>query len=177
MRPLLNPSYQKSGALCWPFFGPLAGVRIMALRTARERLLQTLAYETGGLAIAAPMYGFFFDAKTGGSFALLAAVSIVCMIWAPLYNVVFDRAEFGLTGRAASDRPHSVRAAHALCLEVSSCAASVPIVMAMGGHGFWRALAIDVGLTLFYAVYAYAFHLIYDRLRPVSGVHPRIQSS
>jgi Chlorhexidine efflux transporter len=40
--------------------------------------------------------------------------------------------------------------------------------MAMGGHGFWRALAIDIGLTLFYAVYAYGFHLVYDRLRPVS---------
>jgi uncharacterized membrane protein len=140
----------------------------MALRSARERLYQTLAYEGFGLAVAAPLYGFVFGIHAGDSLALLAAVSIAAMLWAPLYNIVFDWAEFEITGRPASDRPHALRAAHALFLELSSCAATVPIVMAMGGHGFWRALAIDIGLTLFYAVYAYGFHLIYDRLRPVS---------
>jgi uncharacterized membrane protein len=140
----------------------------MALRSARERLYQTLAYEAGGLAAAAPLYGFVFGAGAGESLALLMAVSLACMIWAPIYNTLFDWAEFVVTGRAASDRPHALRAAHALGLEISSCAVTVPIVMTMGGHGLWRALAIDIGLTLFYAVYAYGFHLVYDRLRPVS---------
>jgi uncharacterized membrane protein len=140
----------------------------MALRSARERVYQTLAYEGCGMAMAAPLYGFVFGTHAGDSLALLAAVSIAAMLWAPLYNIVFDWAEFELTGRAASDRPHTLRAAHALWLELSSCVATVPIVMAMGSHGFWRALAIDIGLTIFYAVYAYGFHLAYDRLRPVA---------
>jgi uncharacterized membrane protein len=145
----------------------------MALRTARERLYQTIAYEAGGLAVAAPMYGFVFGIEAGESFGLLMTISLAAMIWAPLYNIFFDWAEFELTGRAASDRPHAMRAAHALCLEISSCAVTVPIVMMMGGHGFWRALAIDLGLTLFYAVYAYGFHVVYDRLRPVSRASRR----
>jgi uncharacterized membrane protein len=148
----------------------------MAFRTVRERLYQTMAYEAGGLAVAATLYGFVSGHKAGESFALLAAVSIAAMLWAPLYNIVFDWAEFELTGRAASDRPHALRAAHALCLELSSSGVTVPIVMAMGGYGFWRALAIDIGLTLFYSVYAYGFHLIYDRLQHVPR-SPHVQTS
>jgi uncharacterized membrane protein len=30
------------------------------------------------------------------------------------------------------------------------------------------ALVVDLGLTVVYAGYAYAFHLAYDRLRPVA---------
>jgi uncharacterized membrane protein len=126
----------------------------MALRTARERLFQTLMYEAGGLLMATPLYGLVFDRDAGGSFALLAVLSVIVMI---------ER-----TGRVASDRPQGLRAAHALCLEITATAVTLPVVMAMGAHSFWQALSIDVGLTLFYAAYAYVFHIFYDRLRPVS---------
>ncbi len=140
----------------------------MALRTARERVYQTLAYEAGGLLIAAPLFGLIFGRDAGESFALLMTLSIVVMIWAPVYNTIFDLVEFERTRRAASDRPQGLRAAHALWLEITATAVTLPIVMAMGGHGFWQALTIDLGLTLLYAAYAYFFHIVYDRLRPVS---------
>jgi uncharacterized membrane protein len=140
----------------------------MALRTARERLYQTLMYEAGGLLMATPLYGLVFDRKAGGSFALLAVLSVIVMIWAPLHNTIFDWVEHERTGRVASDRPQGLRAAHALCLEITATAVTLPVVMAMGAHSFWQALCIDFGLTLFYAAYAYVFHIFYDRLRPVS---------
>ena len=140
----------------------------MALRTARERFYQTLAYEAGGLLIAAPLYGFFFGREAGESFGLIMTLSLVIMIWAPVHNTIFDWVEFERTGRVASDRPQKLRAAHALCLEITATAVTLPIVMKMGGHGFWQALSIDLGLTLLYAAYAYFFHIVYDRLRPVS---------
>jgi uncharacterized membrane protein len=140
----------------------------MALRTAGERVYQTLAYEAGGLVFAAPLYGAIFGREAGESFGLLATLSLIVMIWAPVHNTIFDWLEFERTGRVASDRPLGLRAAHALCLEVTAAAVTLPLVMAMGGHDFWQALTIDIGLTLFYAVYAYFFHIVYDRLRPVS---------
>jgi uncharacterized membrane protein len=140
----------------------------MALRTARERFYQTLAYEAGGLLAAAPLYGAIFGREAGESFALIMTLSLVVMIWAPVHNTIFDWVEFERTGRVASDRPQWLRAAHALCLEITATAVTLPIVMAMGGHGFWQALTIDFGLTLLYAAYAYFFHIVYDRLRPVS---------
>ena len=139
----------------------------MALRTARERFYQTLAYEAGGLIAAAPLYGLFFGREAGESFALIMTLSLVVMIWAPVYNTIFDWVEFTRTGRAASDRPQRLRVFHALGLEITAAAVTLPIVMAMGGHSFLQALTIDIGLTLFYAAYAYFFHIAYDRLRPV----------
>lgn len=140
----------------------------MALRTARERFYQTLAYEAGGLAVAAPLYGYVFGREASESFALIMTLSLVVMFWGPVHNTIFDLVEFDRTGRVASDRPQGLRALHALCLEITAAAVTLPIVMAMGGHGFWQALSIDIGLTLFYAAYAYFFHIAYDRLRPVS---------
>jgi uncharacterized membrane protein len=148
--------------------GMQVGDFIMAMRTAGERVYQTLAYEAGGLVFAAPLYGFVFGREAGESFALLMSLSMVVIVWAPIHNIIFDWVEFERTGRVASDRPQGLRAAHALCLEITAAAVTLPLVMAMGGHDFWQALMIDIGLTLFYAAYAYFFHIAYDRLRPVS---------
>ena len=70
----------------------------MALRTARERFYQTLAYEAGGLIAAAPLYGAIFGREAGKSFALIMTLSLVVMIWAPLHNTIFDWVEFERTG-------------------------------------------------------------------------------
>jgi uncharacterized membrane protein len=140
----------------------------MALRTARERFYQTLAYEAGGLLIAAPLYGYVFGREAGESFALILTLSLAVILWAAAHNTIFDWLELKRSGRVASDRPQVLRALHALSLEITATAVTLPILMAMGGHGFWKALSIDIGLTLFYAAYAYFFHIAYDRLRPVS---------
>jgi uncharacterized membrane protein len=76
--------------------------------------------------------------------------------------------EFERTGRAASERPQTLRAAHALCLEMTAAAVTLPIVMAMGGHGFWQAPTIDLALAPHCAANACFFHIVCDRLRPVS---------
>ena len=42
-------------------------------------------------------------------------------------------------------------------------------MMGWGGLSLQAALLAELGLTLLYAAYAYAFHLVYDRLRPVQA--------
>ena len=44
---------------------------------------------------------------------------------------------------------------------------TLPILIFFGGFGLLEALIVDVALTIFYTVYAFVFHLGYDRLRPV----------
>ena len=70
--------------------------------------------------------------------------------------------------RLASDRPHRLRLVHAAMLELSALGVTVPVVMHLGGYGFRDALFFDMALTVFYTLYAYVFHLAYDRLRPVA---------
>jgi uncharacterized membrane protein len=53
-------------------------------------------------------------------------------------------------------------------LELSALGVTVPVVMHLGGYGFRDALFFDMALTVFYTLYAYVFHLAYDRLRPVA---------
>jgi uncharacterized membrane protein len=140
---------------------------VMTLRCIRERIYQTLAYELGGLVLATPLYSIAFGASQHNSLLLTAALSLAVMIWSPIHNTVFDWAEFRLTRRLASDRPHGLRLVHAAMHEATAVIATLPLIMWLGGHGLWTALCIDIGLTLLYTGYAYVFHILYDWLRPV----------
>jgi uncharacterized membrane protein len=137
------------------------------MRSLRERAIQTAWFEAGGLALAAPLYHAVFGESAAGSAGLIAVIALLVAVWSPLHNALFDLAELRLAGRVASDRPHGLRLFHALSHETTSMLVTLPAIMALGGHGLWEAVAVDLGLSLFYAGYAYAFHLVYDRLRPV----------
>lgn len=139
----------------------------MTLRSPRERVIQTLAYEVGGLCLSVPLIALFGGGTTGEAFKLMLALSVAVMIWSPIHNTVFDWLDFRLSGRLASDRPHRWRLVHAASHEATTVLVTLPILMVLGGLSFWAALLADLGLTLLYAAYAYVFHLVYDRLRPV----------
>jgi uncharacterized membrane protein len=140
---------------------------IMPLRTVKERIYQSLAFELGGLILAAPLYGLIFGHGTAQSLTLLATLSLAVMAWAPVHNTLFDLADFNRTGRSASSRPHGLRIIQALSQETTVIVVTLPLVMLIGGHGFKEALMVDLGLTLFYAAYAYCFHIVFDWLRPI----------
>jgi uncharacterized membrane protein len=137
------------------------------LRSARERVIQTLWFEGVGLLLVAPLYALVTGSRSGESFAMVAAVSVAVMLWAAVYNTVFDVLERRATGRVASDRPHGLRTLHAIGLETTSVVVTTPVIWAMTDLGWWGALAADLGLATAYALYGYAFHWAYDRWRPV----------
>lgn len=140
----------------------------MQLRSARERAIQTLCYELGGFLLVSPFYSLAVGASIAESATLMVALSAAMFLWTPLHNTAFDWAEIRLARRSASDRPHGWRVVHAFSHEGGSALVTVPIVMYLGGFGFWAALAVDFGLTVAYVGYAYFFHLGFDRLRPVT---------
>ena len=137
------------------------------LRSRRERVIQTLSYEVGGLVIATPLYMLVFGENVWGSAGLMIALSIAVLVWTPIYNSAFDRLDLHYAKRIASDRPIAWRVVHAIGLEATTVFLTVPIVMVLGGHGFVEALVVDIALTLLYTVYGFVFHLAYDRARPV----------
>ncbi len=143
----------------------------MALRSLRERAIQTLAFEVGGLALATPLYWLIFGGDAEDSLVVVAAISVAVLTWSPIHNTAFDWVEWRLARRVASDRPARLRAVHALSHEATAMAVSLPVIVWLGGHGWIEAIAVDLGLTLFYTGYAYVFHMVYDWWRPV-GVAP-----
>jgi uncharacterized membrane protein len=139
----------------------------MTLRSSRERALQTIAYEAGGLCLSVPLFSLLGHGTAGEAFALMLALSMAVLIWSPIHNTLFDWADLRLSGRLASDRPQRWRLVHAISHEATTLVVTLPILMGLGGLGFWAALLADLGLTLLYTAYAYVFHLAYDRLRPM----------
>ncbi|MFM2355921.1 MAG: hypothetical protein RLZZ528_1657 [Pseudomonadota bacterium] len=139
----------------------------MSLRSARERVFQTLCFEVGGLLVATPLYALVVGASGGESLLVVAAMSVAVMIWSPLHNTAFDWAEWRLAGRVASDRPQKWRIIHAMSHELTAMAVTLPILLGPGGLGFGEAVLADLGLTALYTAYAYGFHMVFDRLRPV----------
>lgn len=142
---------------------------VAPVRSARERIVQTLWFEGVGLALIAPLYSAVAGADAAHSLALLALLSLLVMFWAAIYNTLFDKLEARLTGRVASDRTTGMRVWHALGLEATAIAVSWPLIYAMTDLDWLQALGADVALTLTYAVYGYLFHCIFDRLRPVAA--------
>lgn len=139
----------------------------MPLRSPRERLLQTLCYEGGGLFLSIPLYLLYSGQTAEDGALLMLALSVAVMIWSPFHNTVFDRLDLRLSGRVASDRLHRWRVVHAVSHEATTVGLTLPILVWLGGHGWAEALLLDLGLTGLYAGYAYGFHLVYDRVRPV----------
>jgi uncharacterized membrane protein/S-adenosylmethionine/arginine decarboxylase-like enzyme len=139
----------------------------MHLRSLRERIIQTLFYEAGGLLLVTPAYGWITGHTSAESLKTLVAVSIATMTWAALHNTFFDYFEACFTQRVASERPHVWRAVHACSSEASSIIVTTPVIMIVGGYGLWDALLIDIGLTLAYAAYGYLYHVGFDFLRPM----------
>lgn len=144
-----------------------ATIKPRAVRNLRERVLQTLWFELLGLALVAPLFAYFSGATAGDSFTVLLVLAIVVTLWAGLYNSAFDLAELRLTGRVASERPHRWRLLHTLGLEASAIVLTWPLVVAVTKLGWQEALFAEIGLTLAYVAYGYAFHVAFDRLRPV----------
>mgnify|MGYP001822670520 FL=1 len=141
----------------------------MALRSAKERIIQTLGFEVGGLLIATPLYALFFESSSGQSLVLLVCISLAVMIWAPMHNTAFDLLDLRAFGRVASDRAHGWRIVHAASLEVTSVALTLPLAMVVGGHSVLQALAVNIGLTLVYTVYGYFYYLVFDLVWPVKA--------
>jgi len=137
------------------------------LRSPRERLLQTLWFEGLGVLIIAPLYAWASGGGMADSLALIAAVSLAVMLWAALFNTVFDAVEWRCLGRVASDRPAGLRLLHAVAFEASAVVVSCPVIVAVAGVGWREALLADIALTITYAAYGYVFHCIFDRLRPL----------
>jgi uncharacterized membrane protein len=114
-----------------------------------------------------PVYALIFGSTAGEGFTLLLALSVAVMVWSPCFNTLFDWTDLRFSGRVASDRPHGLRLVHAVLHEASSVIVTLPLILWIGGLTISMALMLDLGLTLFYSAYAYVFHVIYDRLRPV----------
>jgi uncharacterized membrane protein len=147
--------------------GALAMLPLCTLRSRRERLIQSLWFESLGVLAVGPLYALASGAPMQQSLLLVASLSLAVIVWSAVYNTVFDLVEARRVARVASLRPHRWRLAHAVGLETSAALVTWPMIVALTPLSWMQALLADAGLSVAYAIYGYLFHLGFDRLRPV----------
>ncbi|MEZ8027254.1 transporter [Enterovibrio norvegicus] len=134
------------------------------MRTAADRIRHAIAFELIGLIlIIGIMTQFGFDAAHTGVLGI--AFSLLATGWNYIYNVWFDKAMQKWTGTTNKKQKH--RILHALLFELGLLWITIPVIAWWLNLSLWNAFLMDIGLVLFYLVYAYVYNLAYDKLFPV----------
>lgn len=135
------------------------------MRTQRDRIRHAIGFEAIALIlitlVLSQLFGFDM-AKIG---VLGVIFSVIATFWNYAYNLLFDHAMLKYSGHLHKQARH--RIIHALGFELSLLVITLPMLAWWMGIGLWQALIMDLGLVVFYLVYAYAYNLAYDKVFPL----------
>ncbi len=135
------------------------------MRTIKDRIRHTFAFQIIGLVIFAPLASlvFSFEMHLMGAIAIVA--SITATIWNYIYNLLFDHALFKL--RQNSHKTLSLRVLHAFLFEAGLLFLLLPFIAWYLNMTLWEAFKMDIVMATFYLVYAFIYNLIYDKVYPI----------
>lgn len=139
----------------------------VALRSGKDRLRYTIAFEAVLAAFLVPAGAVFFDKGVAEIGLLGVVLSLKAVLIGLLYNWVFDRLDARI-GQVSSDRSHFGRIVHAIGFELTLLTTSLPIYFWWLNLTILEAVMMDMVVTTFVVAYTYLFTLAYDRLFPVS---------
>ena len=135
------------------------------MRTARERIIHALLFELIAVLTITPLGALLFGIPMH-DFGVLAIVSTaLAVIWTYVFNLGFDHAMHWHLKTTAKSWP--VRVLHAVLFEAGLMLLFVPVIVWFLDITFWQAFTIDLSMSGFYLVYAFAFNWIYDIAVPV----------
>ncbi|MBU1306546.1 MAG: PACE efflux transporter [Alphaproteobacteria bacterium] len=142
------------------------------MRTTRDRIRHTLAFEIIGLALITPLGALTFSMPLHDIGVISLVSSLVAMGWNYVYNYGFDRLLLRLRGATKKSLPD--RIVHAVLFELGLVLMLMPLIAWYLGISLWQALFMDIAFALFYMVYAFGFNLAYDRIFPaLADADPR----
>lgn len=136
------------------------------MRTQADRLRHTICFEAIGLVSCTPLASWLLDRDLVRVGTMSIIISLTAMGCNYLFNLAFDHLLVKL-GRPVHVRPPWLRAVHAVSFEASLIFLTVPFVAWWLGLSLGAALVADIGLALFFLVYAYLFNWAYDAVFPM----------
>ena len=147
--------------------------KAVTLRSGKDRLRYSIAFEASLMALLIPAGAAFFE-KSLASMGLLGLVLTLKAVLVSLaYNLAFDRMD-ARKGRVSSDRTPFGRILHAVGFELTLVVTSLPIYIWWLDLTLVEALMADLVVTSFVVAYTCLFTLGYDRAFPVSQRLPAI---
>lgn len=135
------------------------------MRTIKDRIRHTLAFQVIGLIVFAPLasWVFGFELHLMGTIAIVG--SIIATLWNYIYNLLFDHALLKLRGDM--HKTVSLRVLHAFLFEAGLLCLFLPLISWYLSITLWEAFKMDITMASFYLVYAFIYNLIYDKIYPI----------
>lgn len=135
------------------------------MRTTADRIRHAISFELIGILIATPLAAFAFNMHAGDSMIVVIGSATVAMLWNYVYNLGFDHLMQRLRG--TTEKTKVIRVFHAIFFELGLLAIMLPMIAWYLQIGIWEAFVMDMGLAIFYMVYALVFNWVYDRVFPL----------
>lgn len=128
----------------------------------KQRLvLQAVLYEAFAIAFVTPTLSFMFDEPASSTIGLAVLMSSIALGWNYVFNAIFERWE---ARQAVRGRSLARRLMHGIGFEGGLVAILVPVVSFWLGTSLLSAFMANLGLLVFFFVYAIAFTWVFDRI-------------
>lgn len=124
-----------------------------------RRVVQAILYEVFAIAFVGPVLGYAFDKPMGSSLVLAFILSSIALAWNYMFNGLFERWE---ARQASRRRTFARRLAHGAGFEGGLVLLLAPVMAWWLQTTLLLALLANVGLLVFFFVYAVVFTWCFD---------------
>ena len=128
---------------------------------ALERVLQAILFEVLAVTLSIIGLAVFTDHAISALSGTMIIIATIAMCWNFIFNCFFDKVATG----AKEKRSLLFRIFHVLLFQGGLLVFTIPVMAYILNVGLWEALIMDIGVTFFITVFAFAFNLIYDHVR------------
>lgn len=134
------------------------------MRTVADRIRHAIIFEVLGLILIVFILAQFgFDMAHTGIMGIV--FSVLATGWNYIYNIWFDQGM--MKWKRTYEKNFTDRVIHAVLFELGLLVVTLPIIAWWLGISLWQAFILDIGLVIFYLIYAYLYNLAYDKIFPI----------
>ncbi|WP_019614312.1 PACE efflux transporter [Psychromonas ossibalaenae] len=127
----------------------------------KERIFHSILFEVIALIILISLSKAFTDHNPATVSGLAISLSLTAMLWNYVYNLGFDK----IFGAERLSRGVVKRLGHGVGFEIGLLTVSMPMIMWVLDRDFISVFMINIGLSLFFVVYAVIYNWSYDTIR------------
>ena len=118
-------------------------------------------YEVFALIMMAGLATYITGHGAGEMAGLALAMSLIAMAWNYVYNYGYDK----IFGADRTKRTKKTRVLHGLGFELGLMTVTLPVLIWVLKLDFLTVLIMDIGLVIFFVLYAIGFNWAYDSVR------------
>lgn len=131
------------------------------MRPKTRRVLQAVLYEFFAIVLVSPILSVIFDKPATSSLGLAVLLSSIALGWNYVFNMLF---EYWERRQSAEGRSFKKRLLHGIGFEGGLVVILVPVMALWLDISALRAFQTNLGLLVFFFVYAIAFTWAFDRV-------------